>query len=174
VDASELLTHLTASGFRDIAGARLSARLPISNALLNRVIADALRGTSSPVRSVDVRPRTGQRFEVVVTTSLALLPPLTVQVAVDRQPRFPESPFLFLRWSFHGRVGAIASRFVGALESKLPPGIALDGDRVGIDTATMVRQAGLCDAFDWLPYVTGLELHTLDDQTVIEINLVVP
>ena len=67
------------------------------------------------------------------------MPPLTVHVAVDQQPRFPASPFLVLRWSFLAGLGAIASKFVGALERKLPPGIRLDGDRIVVDIAAIAR-----------------------------------
>jgi hypothetical protein len=165
---------LQASGFQDVAGTRLSARLPVSGALLNPNIADARRGTSAPVRSVRVRPLAGERFEAAVTTSMPFLPPLTVHLAVDQQPRFPASPFLVLRWSFLGGLGVIASRFAGALESKLPPGIRLDGDRIVIDVAAIARRFGPAGGVDWVRYLTLLEIHTGDDRAVIDIELAVP
>jgi hypothetical protein len=79
-----------------------------------------------------------------------------------------------LRWSFLGGVGAIASRFVGALESRLPPGIRLDADRIVIDIAAMARPSGPAGAVDWVRYLTLLEIHTVDDRVVIEIELAVP
>jgi hypothetical protein len=174
LDVSQLVAQLQASGFQDVAGTRLSARVPVSGALLNQIIADALRGTSAPVRSVRVRPLAGERFEAVVTTSMPFVPPLTVHVAVDQQPRFPASPFLVLRWSFLGGLGAIASRFVGALEGRLPPGIRLDGDRIVIDIAAIVRRSGRADVVDLVRYLTLLEIHTVDDRAVIEVELAVP
>jgi len=56
VKIAEILTSLTSSGFRDIAGSRASARIPISRSFANRLVAQALQGVSSPVRDVDLRP----------------------------------------------------------------------------------------------------------------------
>jgi hypothetical protein len=174
VDVAQIVAQLQASGFQDVAGTRVSARVPVSGALLNTIIADALRGTSSPVQSVRVRPLAGERFEASVATSISFLSTLTVDVAVDQQPRFPGSPFLVLRWSFLGFFGAIASRFVGVFESKLPPGIRLDGDRVVIDVAAIARRSAPPGAVDWVGYLTLLELHTVDDRVVIDVELAVP
>jgi hypothetical protein len=174
LDVSQVVAQLQASGFQDLAGTRVSARVPVSDALLNQIIAAALRGTSSPVRSVHVRPLAGERFETLVTTSMPFVPPLTVHVAVDQQPRFPASPFLVLRWSFLGGLGAIASRFVGALEKKLPPGIRLDGDRIVIDIAAIARRSGPVGAVDWVRYLTRLEIHTVDDRAIVDIEARVP
>ena len=174
LDISRIVSQLLASGFQDVSGSRVTARVPMSSALLNQIIADALRGTTTPVRSVHVRPLAGERFDAIVTTSMPFVPSLTVHVAVDQQPRFPASPFLVLRWSFLGGVGAIASRFVGALESRLPPGIRLDGDRIVIDIAAIVRRSGRADAVDWIRYLALLEIHTVDDRAVVDIELAVP
>jgi hypothetical protein len=173
LDVSQIIAQLQASGFQDVAGSRVSARVPVSGALLNQIIADALRGTSSPVRSVLVRPLAGERFEVAVTTSIAFVPTLTAHVMVEQQPRFPASPFLVLRWSFLG-LGAIVSRFVGFLESRMPPGVRLDGDRVVIDVAAIARRFGPAGGVDWVRYLTLLELHTVDDRVVIDIEMAVP
>jgi len=174
LDVYQLVAQLQPSGFQDVAGTRISARVPVSGALLNQIIADALRGTSTPVRSVRVRPLAGERFDVVVTTSMPFVPPLTLHVAVDQQPRFPASSFLVLRWSLLGGLGGLASRLVGALDSKLPPGIRLDGDRVVIDIAAIARPSGQAGAVDWIQYLTLLEIHTVDDRAVIDIELAVP
>jgi hypothetical protein len=170
VDVSRLIAQLQASGFQDMAGMRVSAHMPISSALLNQVIDDALRGTSGPVRSVRLRPVADDRFEAVITTSMPFVPALTVHVAVDQQPRFPESPFLVLRWSFLGGVGAFASRFAGAVEGRLPPGIRLAGDRIVLDLVTLVSRSAPPGAVDWLRYLRLLEVHTVDDRTVVDIE----
>lgn len=174
MDLSRLFAQLQTSGFQDVAGTRVSARVPISGALLNQFVSDALRGSSSPVRSVRIRPLAGDRFEAVVTTTMPFVPSLTVHVAIDQQPRFPASPFLVLRWSALGAVGAFASRFVGKLESKLPPGIRLDGDRVVIDLVAMASQSGPPGAADWLRYLMLLEVHTADDRAIVAFEAGVP
>ena len=99
------------------------------------------------------------------------MPPLTVAVAVERQPRFPELPILVFRWSLLGAVGAIASRFVSSL-NRLPPGVRLDGDRLVIDIPTVVRSRPAAEMM--LPFVTAFELHTVDNAVVIEGTVDVP
>jgi hypothetical protein len=173
VDVAQIVAQLQASGFQDVAGTRVSARVPVSGALLNTIIADALRGKPGPVRSVLVRPLAGERFEVTVTTSIAFVPTLTAHVVVEEQPRLPASPFLVLRWSFLG-LGAIVSRFVGFFESRMPPGVRLDGDRIVIDVAAIARRSAPPGAIDWVGYLTLLELHTVDDRVVIDIEAAVP
>ena len=174
MDVARLLAQLQASEFQDLAGSRVSARVPVSGALLNQIIGDALRTTSAPVRSVRVRPLAGERFEAAVTTAMPFVPALTVHVGIEQQPRLPDSPYLVLRWSFLGGLGTFASRFVGALDRKLPPGIRLDGDRIVIDIATMVRRAGPAGRIDWMRYLTLLEIHTADDRAIVDVEAMVP
>ena len=69
VSGSQLLAHLQSSAFRDIAGSRVSARIPVSRSLVNMLVAHGLRGAASPVRDVDIRPHDGDRFDVLVTLS---------------------------------------------------------------------------------------------------------
>ena len=134
----ELLAHLQSSAFQDLAGSRVSARVPVSRSLLNRLVAHALQGTTTPVRQVDIRPRDGDRLDAIVTVSWPFVPPLKVAFAVDGQPQFPAPPVLVLRWSALGGLGAIASRLIAALH-RLPPGVRLDGDRLELDIARAGR-----------------------------------
>lgn len=62
----DLFAHLQSSGLRDIAGSRVSARIPVSSSLINQLVAEALRGTTAPVRAVDVRPKRGDQFDLVI------------------------------------------------------------------------------------------------------------
>jgi hypothetical protein len=171
MDAARVLRDLESSGFRDLAGTHASVRIPVSRSLVNRVVADALAGNPAPIRLVDVQPRSGDRFDVTITLTWPFVPPLTVAVAVERQPTFPELPILVLRWSLLGAVGAIASRFVASL-SRLPPGVRLDGDRLVIDIPSVARGRPAAEMI--LPFVTALELHTVDNAVVIEGTVDVP
>jgi hypothetical protein len=164
---SELLASLQSSGFREIAGSRASAQIPFSRALVNRVVAQALRSTSTPVREVDVRPHQGDQFDVVLTLAWPLVPPLKVAARVAEQPTFPASPVLVFRWSLLGAVGALASRVIAALD-RLPAGIRLDGDRLLVDIPVV---AGRGPASTLLPFVKKLELHTIDDRIVLDVEL---
>ena len=163
---SQLLEYLTSSAFRDIAGSRVSARIPVSRSLLNRVVADALQGITTPVRGVDIRPRAGDEFEVLIALSWPFVPPLKVTFVVERQPEFPASPALVVRWSFLGAMGAIASRLIASVD-RLPPGVRLDGNRLVLDIPALAgpERAAL------LPAVRSLEIHTLDDRVVFDVEL---
>src|SRR5262245_58338122 len=92
--AAQLIAAPRQSGFRDVAGSRISASLPVSRALINHLVAHALAGTTAPVSAVDIRPRDGDRFEAVVTLTWKIAPPLTVLFTIDRQPQWPDSPVL--------------------------------------------------------------------------------
>jgi hypothetical protein len=168
--ASQLLTQLQSSAFRDIAGSRLSARIPVSRSLVNELVAQALERTTTPVRQVDVQPREGDRLDATVRVSLPFAPPLKVAIVVDRQPQFPESPVLVLRWSLLGGLGAIASRLLGAGD-RLPPGIRLDGDRLELDIPALAARSPVAPMLSW---VKTLELHTAADQLLLVVELEVP
>jgi hypothetical protein len=168
VNGSDILDDLRGSGFRDLAGAHLFAHVPVSRALLDRLAAQAIDGHRA-VKRVEIQPRPGDRFDLVVTLAWALVPPLTIAVAVDRQPEFPASPTLVLRWSLAPGLDAIASPFTGALNDRLPPGVRLEGDRVLIDVAALAaRYPPLAQA---LPHLVALRLRTVDDRAAIDLEL---
>ena len=173
MDVSRLLAQLQASEFQDLAGSHLSARVPVSGALLNQIVADVLQTTSAPVRSVRLRPLAGERFEAVVTTTLPFVPALTVRIGIEQQARLPDTPYIVLRWSLFGGLGAFAARFVGALEQKLPPGIRLDGDRIFVDVAAMVRRFAPVGPIDPMRFLTLFEIHTADDRAIVDVEALV-
>ena len=122
---------------------------------------------SAHLREVDIQPRAGDSFDVLVTVSWPFVPAIKVSFAIERQPQFPASPVLVLRWSLLGAVGAFASRFI-ASPDRLPAGVRLDGDRLLVDIA---RLAEGTSAAPWLPYLRSLELHTVDDRFVLDLAL---
>ena len=144
--------------------------MPASRSLLNRLAAHALEGTTTPVREVDIRPRAGDLVDVMVTVTWPFVPPLKVQVAVERQPQFPGSPILVLRWSLFGGLGAIAAKLLGATD-KLPPGIRLDGDHLLLDIPTLAARS---PAASMLQYLRTLEVHTEDDRLIIVADAQIP
>jgi hypothetical protein len=170
LNVSELFTSLQASHFRDLAGARAAARIPIARGLVNHVIAAALEGASTPIRGIDVRPRAGDRFDLVLTLSWPFVPPLKVSVAVAKQPELPASPLLVFRWSLLGAVGVLASRVIAALD-RLPPGVRLDGDLLVLDLPVLAARG---PAATLLPYLKTLEVHTLDERIVVDVGWEVP
>lgn len=173
MDATQLFVHLRSTAFQDVAGSHISAQIPISRALLNRIVADALQGRQTPVKSVDVQPRPGDQFDLTVALAMPFVPALKVSAVVEQQPRFPESPVMVLRWSLFGGLGAIASKFTGSLQEKLPAGIRMDGDRIILDIPVMAEKAA-ADGLQLLLLVRRVELHTVDDRTVIDVDIKVP
>jgi hypothetical protein len=165
--ALQLFADLQQSGFRDLSGSRMSARIPVSRDLLNRVVADALARSTAPVTGVDIRPLDGDRFDVVITLKWRLAPALKVTVVIERQPDFPASPVLVLRWSLMGGIGVIASRLIASLD-RLPPGIQLKSDVLVVDIPAL---AAASPAAQVLPFVMAMELHTHIDEAVIVVHL---
>jgi hypothetical protein len=148
----------------------VSARLPVSRPLLNQVVRSALGTAAGHVRDVDIRPHAGDTFDVLITVSWPFVPTITVKVDIERQPDFPSSPVLVLRWSLLpglGLASALASRFIASLD-RLPAGVRLDGDRLLFDIS---RLAGHASAGAWLPFIRSLELHTVDDRVVLDVQL---
>jgi hypothetical protein len=169
VSVPDLLAQLQSSAFRDIAGARASGRIPISSALINRVVAEALQGTKAPIRAIDVRPKNGDQFDLVITVTWPFVPALKGSFTVEQQPKFPGAPVVVLRWSLLGAAGALASRVFNAF-GKLPPGVRLEPDRLLLDIPMLVGPGLAASA---LPYVRSLELHTADDRAVLDIEVAV-
>jgi hypothetical protein len=164
---SELLARLQSTSFADLAGARVSARVPVSRALVNQLVARALQQRAAPVKQIDIRPLEGDRLDAVVTLTLPLVPPLKIGVVIERQPQFPASPVLVLRWSLLGGLGAILSKFLGP-HQKMPPGVRLDGDRVLVD---LQAAAAGTPAAQLVGYVRGLEVHTAADRLIFDADL---
>jgi hypothetical protein len=163
---SELLAYLQQSSFKDVAGARASMHLPVARSLINIVVAQALQGSGTPVKSVDVQPHDGDRFTVTVAVTWPFVPALDIGLTIERQPEFPSSPILVLHWSLLGGLGAIAARFIKSLD-RLPPGLRVDGEFIVVDIPAL---AG-AQAAAALPYVRRLQLHTTEGRVIVEADL---
>ena len=163
----DLLTHLQQSAFREVAGTRASVRIPVARSLVNTFVAQALQGTSAPLKSIDVQPHDGDTLNLIVAVSWPFVPALKVGITIERQPVFPSSPILVLHWTLLGGLGAIASRFVSALD-RLPPGVKLEGQFIVLDLAVLAAGSPAAAA---LPYVTNLQVHTTEGAVVVEADL---
>ena len=170
VNISELLASLHQSSFRDVAGSRASVRIPVARSLVNAVVAQALKGRSVPVKTIDVQLHDGDRMGVIVDVTWPFVPALTVDVTIERQPEFPASPILVLHWSVLGAVGALASRFLKGFD-RLPPGIRLEGEFVVLDLPVLVAGSPAAAA---LPFVRSLQVHTAEGRLVLEVDLEIP
>ena len=129
-------------GFKGLSGSDLSGTIRLSDALLNTGIAVALP-PDGIVRSVIVRSHENNRLDAKVTLARpSFLPPLTVQLAIDRQPELPDSPLLVLRLA--GGAGSLlrlTNSFVRRAAA-LPPGLSIDGDRILVDIRAVLQDRG--------------------------------
>ncbi len=154
----------------DFPGAHGSAQIPIARAALNRLIADALAARNLPIKSVDVRPLAGDRFEALIAVTWPFVPTLAASFIIVQQPSLPASPILVEQWSVLGPLGALAGKLIASLDA-LPKGVTLDGDRLRLD---VLQLGGATPAAAFLGYLKTFELHTADDSAVISVELAIP
>jgi hypothetical protein len=155
---------------RQLAGARISVEIPISESRLNQWLGDWVRRSSGTFEKVQVHLRSGGEIDVRLTfRHLRLAPAVTIHARIVEQPRLPESPVFALRWSLPG-TGRLAA-FVGPAIPFFvapPPGIMVNGDRVMVDVAQLLRQHGCGDLFT---NVTALYLDTGDATMMVNFQL---
>jgi hypothetical protein len=139
----------------DVAGASLNGELPISNAIINRLIADALKGRDLPVARVTFEAQDDDRMLVHLDLR-GPLPNIRMALRIDQQPQ-PDNPVLGLRWSLPG-IGPFAAFATPALAffKALPPGIRVEGDRIFINIRELATERGFAEP---LNYLRKLQVH---------------
>ena len=163
----DLLESLQQSRFADLKGTRASVRVPVSERLVNEVIAANLR-PGGAVSGARVRPHAGNRLDIQVKLAKpAFLPPLTIGAFIESQPEFPHSAQLVLRLTSLPGVMSFAGGAV-AFFNVLPPGIRMDGDRVIVDIADLARQQGRADV---LELIRRVHVTTEEAAVVLECDL---
>lgn len=164
-DPVALLQTLQSSGFRDLSGARVTAAIPVSERLINELVAATLP-PHIPVREAYVHPEAGDRFSVRLTPKSGFLPSLTIRLAIERQPELPTSPELVLRMASMGGLFGLATAAF-PIAQMMPPGVRLEGERIHVDLRAMAAQRGATDLF---PYVRQLRITTEDGKAVLHLE----
>lgn len=162
-DLTAIVHSLRTSRFRELAGARATATVPVAESLLNSIIAATLP-PQAPVRTVTVHPGDGDRLSVRIIAKAALIPPITLKLAIEAQPSLPDAPVLGLRMVTLGGLFGLAS---GAIAGMLPPGVTIQGERILVDLAALARQRGHAEVFDYLEH---LEVHTSAGRLVVRLD----
>lgn len=165
IDLLAILQSLRSTGFHDLSDARLSATVPVSERLINQIVAATLP-TSLPVREVHVHPENGNAFSVRLTPRSGLLPSLTVRLEIERQPDLPGSPVLVLRMATMGRLFGLATAAF-PLDQLLPPGVRADGNLFHVDLRALAAQRGAADMLD---YVKQLSVTTNEGRVVLDVE----
>lgn len=153
----EILRERFGIDLRDVAGATMAGEIPLSNAFVNRLIAERL-GAQGPLTSVRVEAREGDSLAVELVPRARLVPTLRIVAQIEQQPDFANDAALVLRWSMPGLSAlALFAAPALALFKALPPGIYADGDRIVIKMREMLAERGLKEAAD---YIRSLRIHT--------------
>jgi hypothetical protein len=141
----------------DIAGTTLTGEIPLSDALVNRLIAERL-ANHPQVSSVRVQAEEGDRVAVLVTPRSRLMPPVKISALVERQPEFPGAPVLRLHWTMPA-LGPLAMLAAPALAffKALPPGIRVEGDRLFVDVRQLLESRGLGEV---VGMIRRADIHT--------------
>lgn len=153
----------------ELRGARVAGELPLTDDVVNRVIAARLAGTKTRISAARVKAREGNVIDVQIVPAARLIPSIRIEVRVERQPEFPDRPELRLRWSMPGvgPLARLATPFLANLKS-LPPGIRIDVDLVTIDVREMLVAHGFGDAIE---FVTGLRIDTKPGVFMLKFDL---
>jgi hypothetical protein len=158
------LDQLRASRFADLKGARVSLSIPISQRLLNEIVAAAIP-PSAPVRDLTVTPRPSNLLEVRARVSkFDFLPPIKVTVEIEQQPRLPDIPLSLRLRSFPG-LTAIAGTLLSP--ASLPRGVRLEGEHVLVDVRQLIEHAGYGDL---VPLIERLHVGTDEGRLILHVD----
>jgi hypothetical protein len=153
-----LVEDLRNGGFAELAGSRVEANLSVPQSVLNRALAVVAEGMKERITSLSVRIEDGDRFYVDLELTQRFVPPIAIEVFIERQPDMPGSPDLILRWRTRvPGLAALARPFIAFLNPRLPPGVRIDGDLVLVDIRPLFARAG---AADLVPLLTELRVAT--------------
>ena len=164
--------ELFGAELQDLSGAHMSGDIPLSDGLINRLIAKALSDSPSMVTDVVIETLDDDALMARVTIRQKYVPVLTIRAEVERQPQLPESAVFGLRWSLSG-LGPLSKIAAGALELvSLPPWIRLERGMATIDIAALIAERGFAEI---LPHLAHLHVSTRKGQAVVTFEIrVVP
>lgn len=167
---SRILGGLQASGFREVAGARVSAIVPVTERLLNELIAASLR-PSGAVREATIHPQADNQLGVRVKLARPeLLPPINVTLVIERQPELPHTPLIGLRVTGLPGLLALAGPMF-SIGRMLPSGVRLEGDRLLVDLAALLAARGQREL---LGYLERLRVTSEAGRLMIAIDAKIP
>ena len=170
-DLIRIVEDLRATGFAELAGSRVEANLSVPESVVNRALAVVADGVRERITSLSVRIDGGDRFYVDLDLAQRFVPPIAIEVLIERQPDLPASPELVLRWRTRvPGLAALARPFIAFLNPKLPPGVRIDGDLVLVDLRPLFARAG---AADLIPLLTELRVATRPQAVDLHILAVV-
>jgi hypothetical protein len=142
---------------RELAGANVSGEIPLSDDLVNRLLAERL-ANHPQISAVRIQTQEGDTVAIQLVPRLRMMPPLRILARIERQPELPHHPMLLLHWTMPaaGPLALLAAPVLSYFKA-MPRGIRMDGDRIGIDLRELLRERGFEDV---LAFVRALAVHT--------------
>jgi hypothetical protein len=166
----ERFRDLLGVDIEELSGAALLADIPIPDIVINRLIAQALARREGRVSALYIETGDDNRFVAHVTVrGPRLIPVLKVFGEIERQPEFPRSPVIVVRWALRnmGPLAAMAAPFLTNLKG-LPPWISIEGDHAFVNLAELLRARGLGDL---VPLIARGELTTRLGKAIVRLEL---
>ena len=161
---TRILEQLRDSRLAELAGARASATVPVSERLLNEIVSAALP-PSAPVRDVSVQVRAGNRLRVSGRLArAAFLPPISLTLEIERQAELPDGPLVLRVGSLPGLVALAGAAF--SMAALLPPGLRLEDQRLLVDVRALLERHGLGEA---LAYVQSVRITTEEGRVIVDL-----
>jgi hypothetical protein len=168
MDVLSLLRQQQAGGFADIAGAHVTAMVPVREHLINQIITANLPAGGA-LRRAELHAHQGDRLTLrIALAKPSFLPSFNVNLQIERQAQMPDSPVIVLKVEGAGGLMAMAGSAAG-LANGLPPGMRLDGGRMHVDLRAMLRPHGA----DWvIGLLEDLHVSTADGVVTFGFRLV--
>jgi hypothetical protein len=161
------LREVAGGNLQELAGTSISAELPLTNAVVNRLIAERLAVMSGPVQAVQVDALDDDTFSAQLSLRMKIIPAIRVVGRIEEQPQLPQRPVLGIRWSIPGPLGMLAGPALTLLKA-LPRGLRAEDDRIFVDVSELLRSQGLGDL---LPYISKAQVHTRRGAFVVRFDL---
>jgi hypothetical protein len=168
-DTLNSLRRLFGRRFEELAGARVQGELPVTEAVLNALIAERLRASDTPVETAEVQVRADGELFVRVRPRRSFLPAVIVGVRIEQQPDLPTSPILGFRWWLPGAaaLGVLARPVVGWLKGA-PPWMTIHGEHLRVDLARLLADDG---ADEILTHLASLGLGTREGALLVRFEV---
>jgi len=165
----DLLQRQHSDGFPDLGGSEVVATIPVSERLVNEVLA-MLLPPGGKVRDVEIRAEADNRLTARVRLSAStLLPAIPVALAIEDQPRLPLEPVLTLRLAQASGFVALAASTLPSMLT-LPPGISIEGEHIRLDIRRLLAERKLEGV---LEYVKDLRITTRAGVVVLHLKVAV-
>jgi len=163
-----LIDEQRAARFDALSGATASLVVPISDVLITDIVS---RQLPRAIRDLELSAFAGNELHIALRLrSPSWFPRINLKLGIDRQPQLPETPILVLRLLSHGTLASLAGSATKFL-SALPSWIQLEGDRLRVDLAELLRAHAAADA---LTYVRRLKVTTKKGAIVVAVDAQVP